>query len=271
MTSPSQPRRVGRYGWVRDLPDARDHLYSAPRLALVNPPVKTDLRDALPPVYDQGQIGSCTANAISGAFQFELMRQALPSFNPSRLFVYYNERAMEGHVHSDSGAQIRDGVKSVATLGVCPEDEWPYDDTPALTDGGPFPPGSRAGEKPSPACYTDALKSRATAYLRVMQDIDHLKGCLASGFPFVFGFTVYASFESQQVAQTGNADLPTPSDEVVGGHAVMAAGYDDGTQRFLVRNSWGSGWGQGGYFTLPYAYVTEPGLANDFWTIRLVT
>ncbi|MGH3415288.1 MAG: C1 family peptidase [Actinocrinis sp.] len=264
-------RVVSRYGWVPDLPDARDHLYSAPRIGLVNPPPSVDLRAQLPAVYDQGKIGSCTANAIAGAVEFELMRQQLADFVPSRLFVYYNERAAEGHVDFDSGAQIRDGIKSVAALGVCPETEWPYDDTPPLTDGGPWPAQARAGQRPPESCYTDALRTRALAYRRLVHQLDQLKGCLADGFPFVFGFTVYSSFESQQVAQSGEAQLPTRGEQAIGGHAVVAVGYDDTTGRFLVRNSWGPAWGKGGYFTLPYAYLTERGLASDFWTVRLVS
>ena len=268
----SVPRRkVSRYGWVPDLPDARDYVYGAPQIALAALPPSADLRASCPPVYDQGQIGSCTANAIAAAFEFELKRQSLPDFMPSRLFIYYNERAIEGHVGFDSGAQIRDGVKSVATQGVCSETEWPYDDTPATADGGPFPPGARDGEQPPPQCYTDALNNRVTTYRRVVQDLDQMRGCLAEGYPFVFGFTVYASFESQQVAQTGVAQMPQPSEQVIGGHAVMAVGYDDSAQRFLVRNSWGPGWGQAGYFTLPYTYLTTAGLASDFWTLQIVT
>jgi C1A family cysteine protease len=97
-----------------------------------------------------------------------------------------------------------------------------------------------------------------------------MKGCLASGYPFVFGFTVYDSFESQQVANTGIVPMPASGESVVGGHAVMAVGYDDSQHRFIVRNSWGSGWGMQGYFTIPYAYLTEANLSSDFWTIRLV-
>ena len=264
-------RVVSRYGWVPDLPDARDHVYAAPRLSLVNPPPRMDLREQMPMVYDQGKIGSCTANAIAAAFEFELLRQHLTDFMPSRLFIYYNERAMEGHVNFDSGAQIRDGIKSVATLGVCPETEWPYDDTPAVTDGGPWPAGARAGEKPPATCYTDAKQAVALSYHRIIPNVDQFKGCLAAGFPFVFGFTVYSDFESPQVAQTGEAQLPTQGEQALGGHAVLAVGYDDATQRFLVRNSWGTSWGQQGYFTLPYAYLTERGLASDFWTLRLVS
>lgn len=270
MTIPT-PRKVSGYGWVPDLPDARDHLYAAPRLSVVNPPPKADLRAGLPPVYDQGQIGSCTANAIAAAVEFELIKQQLTEFTPSRLFIYYNERAMEGHIAYDSGAQIRDGVKSVTNQGVCPETEWPYDPTPAASDGGAFPAGSPAAKKPPAKCYKDALGCTVTSYQRVLPDLDQLRGCLAAGYPFVFGFTVYSSFESKQVADTGEAPLPAPGEASIGGHAVLAAGYDDSTQRFLVRNSWGAGWGQDGYFTLPYTYLTEPGLASDFWTIRLVS
>ncbi|MFF9646393.1 C1 family peptidase [Kitasatospora aureofaciens] len=232
-------RRTARYGWAPDLPDARDFLYSAPRLSLISLPPAADLRGQCPPVYDQGEIGSCTANAIAAAFEFELMRQKLQDFVPSRLFIYYNERVIEGHANTDSGAQLRDGIKSVANLGACPEDEWPYDGTPALSDGGPFPPNARAAQKPPASCYTEALKSTVTGYQRVTRDLNQMKACLASGFPFVFGFTVYADFESAEVEKTGVAQLPTTDEEVIGGHAVMAVGYDDQTERFIVRNSWG--------------------------------
>jgi C1A family cysteine protease len=98
-----------------------------------------------------------------------------------------------------------------------------------------------------------------------------MRGCLAAGYPFVFGFTVYSSFEGQEVAKTGVVSMPTPDEQVVGGHAVLAVGYDDASQAFIVRNSWGAGWGQEGYFTMPYAYLTTRALSSDFWTIRIVT
>ena len=270
MSTPVTPRKKARYGWTPDLPDARDHIFTAPQIALASLPPSVDLRSACPPVYDQEQIGSCTANAIGAAFEFEVNKQGLPDFMPSRLFIYYNERAMEGTSGTDSGAQIRDGVKSVATLGVCTETEWPYDGTQANSDG-MFPPGDPAGEKPTDACYKDALNNRATTYSRVVQNLDQMRGCLAAGYPFVFGFTVYESFESQQVARTGVVPMPGPDEQVVGGHAVVAVGYDDAAQTFLVRNSWGTGWGQAGYFTMPYAYLTTRALSSDFWTIRIVT
>jgi C1A family cysteine protease len=269
MSSPAR-RRVARYGWVADLPDARDHLFSAPHIALAALPPSVDLSAGLPAAYDQGKIGSCTANAIAGAFEFAVRKQNLSDFMPSRLFIYYNERAMEGNIGTDSGAQIRDGLTSIAKQGVCPETEWSYDDTPADQNTGLFPPGAHESERPTAQCYSDALRNRATSYQRVRQDLDQLRGCLAAGFPFVFGFTVYDGFESQQVAQTGEAQLPRPDEQVIGGHAVLATGYDDSQQRFLVRNSWGGGWGKDGYFSLPYAYVTNRHLASDFWTVRVV-
>jgi C1A family cysteine protease len=250
-------RRVARFGWVPDLPDQRDHMYAAPQPVLEKLPVKTDLRRGCPAVYDQGQLGSCTANAIAGAIQFDQKKEKLAPTMPSRLFIYYNERAMEGTISSDSGAMIRDGVKTIHHDGACAEKLWPYEP-------------QKFTDKPATACYTAAKEHTAIEYKRLMPTLMQLKGCLADGYPFVFGFTVYASFESDEVARTGEANTPLSNEEAIGGHAVLAVGYDDRTQRFLVRNSWGPKWGMKGYFTLPYAYVSDPGLAADFWTIRTV-
>jgi C1A family cysteine protease len=250
-------RKCGGYGWVPDLPDHRDHGYAAPMAMLGPLPATGDLRGGCPPVYDQGQLGSCTANAIAAAIEFERLRQNLADFTPSRLFIYYNERVMEHTVSSDSGAQIRDGIKSVAAQGDCPEREWRYDISKFKT-------------KPPAKCYADALKYKVLSYQRITPTLAQLKGCLASGWPFVFGFTVYEGFESAAVARTGHAALPKSGERSVGGHAVVDVGYSDARQWFLVRNSWGAGWGMKGYFTLPYAYLTDENLAADFWTIRIV-
>ncbi|MGI8825450.1 MAG: C1 family peptidase [Chloroflexota bacterium] len=247
-----------RFGWVPDVPDQRDHLYAAPIARTTNLPSSVDLRPNCPPIYDQGNLGSCTANAIAGAIQFDRIKQQLqPAFAPSRLFVYYNERVMEGTVASDSGAQIRDGIKSIGQQGDCPENMWPYDI-------------AQFQVKPSQACYDAAVKYKAILYQSVTQNLTQMKGRLADGYPFVFGFTVYESFESPQVAQTGEAPLPGSNEQVLGGHAVLAVGYDDATARFIARNSWGTGWGMQGYFTLPYAYLTQASLSTDFWTISIV-
>jgi C1A family cysteine protease len=248
---------ISRYGWLPDLPDHRDHYYAAvvERAAVL--PARVDLRTHCPPVYNQGQLGSCTANAIAGAIEFDRLKQNSADFTPSRLFIYYNERVIEHTVDTDSGAQIRDGIKSVAKQGDCPETEWPYDIAKFKT-------------KPPAACYADALKYRVVSYQRLVPVLSQLKGCLASSYPFVFGFTVYESFESPQVARTGHAPLPGADERAIGGHAVMAVGYEDAKQWFMVRNSWGSRWGLEGYFTLPYAYLTDENLASDYWTIRVV-
>ena len=200
---------TSRYGWQPDLPDQRDHVYAAPMAAIGLVPAKMDLRGQCPPVYDQGQLGSCTANAIAAAIQFDRLKQKISDFVPSRLFIYYNERAMENTVASDSGAQIRDGIKSVGAQGDCPETEWPY--APA-----------KFKTKPAAACYKDALKYKVVSYQRVTQSLGQLKGCLASGYPFVFGFTVYESFESAAVAKSGHVSLPKSGEQTVGGHAVVA-------------------------------------------------
>lgn len=249
--------RVCRYGWLPDLPDHRDQLYAAPVEVAAVLPAKAGLRAQCPPVYNQGKLGSCTANAIAGAIEYDRRKQQLTDFTPSRLFVYYNERAIDHTVDSDSGVQIRDGIKSVARQGDCPEKEWPYVIAKFKT-------------RPPRKCYVDALKYKVVRYQRLTQTLSQLKGCIVSEYPFVFGFAVYESFETAHVAKTGHASLPESGEAVIGGHAVLGVGYDDPRQWFIVRNSWGKQWGMNGYFTLPYAYVTDANLAADFWTVRIV-
>lgn len=251
-------RHIKRYGWIPDIPDGRDHLYSAPTPVLEALPPKIDLRSACPPVLDQGELGSCTANAIASAHRFDQMKQgATDAFAPSRLFIYYNERVMERTTSEDSGAMIRDGIKSIASEGVCAESMWPY----AIP---------KFANKPPAPCYKAALDHQAVSYQRLLPSSTQMKGCLASGYPFVFGFSVYESFESPAVAKTGVVPLPAPGESMLGGHAVIAVGYDDSRQRFLAMNSWGTKWGDTGFFTMPYAYLTDADLAADFWTVRVV-
>ncbi len=193
-----------------------------------------------------------------GALEFDQIKQKRPNpFTPSRLFIYYNERAIEGTVASDSGAQIRDGVKSVNKRGAPPETDWPYDIT-------------KFTEKPPEHAFLDGMKNQAILYQRLTPTLSQLKGCLASGFPFVFGFTVYESFESKAVAQSGHVPMPQADEQQLGGHAVLAVGYQESDQTFIVRNSWGPDWGKKGYFTMPYPYLVQPTLSSDFWTIRSV-
>jgi C1A family cysteine protease len=245
------------FGWLRDLPDHRDHRFAASPRILAKLPSSVDLRAGLPAPYDQGQLGSCTANALAGAFQYLLKSEKKRSFTPSRLFIYYNERVIEHHAEQDSGAMLRDGIKALNQWGACPETAWPYDPSQFAT-------------KPSAACYAGALKHQLLKYERMDQDLNQLRGCLAQGLPFVFGFTVYSAFMSPATARTGVGNLPGPGETPQGGHAVLAVGYDDVSQRFLMRNSWGSGWGQKGYFTLPYAYLLQTELCSDFWALQIL-
>jgi len=251
--------RIKHYGWVRDIPDQRDFRYKPPPQIRRALPPKVDLRDGFTACYNQGELGSCTANAIAGALQFlELKEGEKPPVMPSRLFIYYNERALEGTVASDSGAQIRDGIKTVVKRGFCSEQLWPYDI-------------KRFAAKPPERCYREALKEQVSEYLRLDHDSPApLLTCLASGYPFVFGFSVYESFESARVAATGVVPMPKLGERVLGGHAVVACGYDMKRSRFTVRNSWGGRWGMNGYFTMPFDYLTNAYLSADFWTIRRV-
>jgi C1A family cysteine protease len=242
------------YGFKPDLPDQRDYAFEDLKLKISLPQV-VDLRAVDSPIEDQGNLGSCTSNALAGAIQFlETKDKVKPApANMSRLFIYYNERVIENTVNSDSGAALRDGIKTLATQGCCPEVEWPY-------------VISKFEQKPHPICYTTALTHVIQSYYRV-NTLSDMQTCLASGFPFVFGFTVYESFESDQVAATGIVPMPAANEQVLGGHAVMAVGYDMTSQRFIVRNSWGKNWGLKGYFTIPFAYLTNPNLASDMWYI----
>ncbi len=243
------------YGWLPDLPDHRDFFYSAIAPKLATLPPKVDMRSKCSPIEDQGRLGSCTANALVGALEFLELKDGAQFVDLSRLFVYYNERVIEDTVDQDSGAFIRDGIKSLAKQGVCPESEWPYRI-------------SKFRKKPSRTCYRTAKKHRILSYHRISA-VDEMRSCLAEGFPFVFGFTVYDAFESAAVAKSGVLNMPGPKENVAGGHAVMAVGYDDAARRFVIRNSWGSDWGQKGYFTMPYDYLSpDNNLADDFWTIR---
>ena len=265
------PRTNKRFGWVPDLPDNRDLTYSAPVAYLKALPPKVDLRPGCPHIYKQKELGSCTANAIAAALEFNQKKQGFKDmFTPSRLFIYYNERVMEGTVKEDSGAMIRDGIKSVSKQGACPEEPTPKH--PGPEGIWPYEPDYqvRFSEKPPQKCYEVALENQAPLYYRVARTINQMKGCLASGYPFVFGFTVYDSFDSEEVAKTGVVPMPSSGEQPLGGHAVLAVGYDDEQRRFIVRNSWGTEWGMQGYFTMPYVYLLDDGLADDFWTIRRV-
>lgn len=255
------PRTIRKYGWKRDIPDYRDYKLEFHSNLIANNPPSVDLRPQDSPIYDQGNAGSCTGNSTAGAIEFVRRKLGQKDFIPSRLFLYYNGRADEGSAGEDSGAQIRDVIKEAVNQGAPSETDWPYSDQ--LAD---------VITKPSQKAYDDAKLDLVTIYQSLQQTLNQLKACLTTGFPFVFGFTVYSSFESAQVASTGIVPMPGGVfDQPVGGHAVMCVGYDDSIQRFIVRNSWGTSWGQMGYCTFPYNYMINPNLCSDFWAINAVT
>ncbi|HEY4249112.1 MAG TPA: C1 family peptidase [Lacunisphaera sp.] len=251
---PAKSKINSWYGWTPDRPDYRDKLYATIAAPPKKMPASVDLREGCSPVENQGELGSCTANAIVGNLEFLMKKNGHAVTNLSRLFIYYNERAMEGTVNEDSGAMIRDGVKSLVNLGVCSESKWPYKI-------------AQFKQKPTPACFKLGAEHQLTSYHRVI-GLLQMRRCLAEGYPFVFGFSVYEAFESDEVAKSGTLNLPQPGEKQVGGHAVCAVGYDDSTKRILVRNSWGDDWGMKGYFTIPYDYISNGNLADDFWTLR---
>ena len=267
------PNRKFKLGWIPDLPDHRDFTYAAPRATLRALPPRVDLRPGFPHApYDQGRIGSCTANAIAAAIEFDRAKgNQKPAFTPSRLFIYYNERKMEHTIPLDNGAQIRDGIKSVNKIGACIEATWPYDETPADPSSHLFPSNSAAIAVPSKAAYAEAKKYTTVAYFRIDNSLRQMKGCLADGFPFVFGFTVYSSLWDSKGKPVTVVPMPGPNEGSEGGHAVLAVGYDDASSRFIIRNSWGRRVQDHGYFYMPYDYLANDNLATDFWTIRAMS
>jgi len=252
-------RKIQRYGWKPDIPDVRDYHYAKLNKVSATLPSLVDLRSQCPSVLDQGELGSCTANSIANCHKFVQVKEGHKNpIQPSRLFIYYNERVIEGTVKEDSGAEIRDGFKTLATQGVCAEASWPYNI-------------AKFASKPTATCYKSGLAHVAVQYQRLNNvNLNELKSCLAAGYPFVYGFSVYESFESDEVARTGIVPLPQTTEQLLGGHAVLCVGYNDATQRFIVMNSWGTGWGEKGFFEIPYNYLTNTNLADDFWTLRLV-
>lgn len=238
-------RTTSRYGYRPDLGDPRDHRFDATGIAT---PQSVDLRPKMPPVWDQGQLGSCTAFALTAAMAF-----LHDGFEGSQLWLYYKERVAEGDVHQDAGAQIRDGIKVLAKLGLPPEADWPY-----LV--------SKFAKAPPAKANRDARHNLVAQYQRLTGPTDY-RACLAAGSPFVVGISVFESFESDAVAKTGDVPMPEPHEKLIGGHAICVVGYEaDG--RYIVRNSWGPDWGDAGYFRLPAAYLASSDLATDAWTIR---
>lgn len=217
-------------------------------------PTRVDLTHLCPPIVDQGDLGSCTANALAAAWGFLLMKEGADTFQPaSRLFIYFQERLAEGTVNQDAGATLYDGIRAMQRVGCCGEKFWPY--IPALFN---IPPVPEAQQEAAKHKITDAGK---------LSTLHQMKDCLAKGLPFVFGFQVFENFESEEMAKNGMLGMPSKGEQYMGGHAVMAVGYNDESKTFLIRNSWGEQWGKNGYFEMPFEYIGNPNLADEFWAV----
>ena len=257
-----------RTGLIRDTPDHRDFIrrYGEDEIPSMEEYPIVDLREDVIHVFEQGELGSCTANVVCAAYELLVQKQASELnhthyyFEASRLFVYYNARSVTSTTGTDTGATMRNALRSIHRWGVCTEALWPYK-------------AEEYAQKPPLACYIDAEGNKLTNFDRLTQDQHQLRACLKEGFPFAFGFEVYDSFELEMEE---DGKMPLPSDEeILDGaseiHAVLCVGYNDNTQCFTVLNSWGSDFGDGGYFYMPYHYILDAERAFDFWKISEVT
>jgi C1A family cysteine protease len=215
-----------------------------------------DLRtnSKMPSVYDQEDIGSCTAQAFCAAYQFLDNN----SFMGSRLFLYYNERKLENNIPDDSGATLESGISCLTKYGLCPESEWPYDT-------------KKFSVKPPDSCYTSALKEKLLKFKNINNDRNTMRNFLNLGIPLVVGIAIYPSFESRAVEQTGIVPMPAKNGVMLGGHAVLVVGFNHKKGQWIVRNSWGTNWGDKGYFYLPYNYLLNRRLCTDIWVLTKVT
>lgn len=233
--------------------------YSLIKPKLLGLPIRSNLKYDQSPVEDQGESGSCTAQAIAGALEFLALRalskkiSAPQLFNGvykdiSRLFIYYNERRMEGNVYSDAGAYIYDGVQSVQSTGFCSEALWPFN-------------LNKLYNTPSQAAYNEASAHQAVTAYSIDTQAD-IKNCLASGYPVIFGTEVCQSF-----VNIGRSGVYAGSDNErsLGGHAMLIVAYDDHYQSYTIRNSWGTGFGDHGYCYANYSWAEG---FSDMHTIR---
>lgn len=258
-------RKVARYGWKPDLPDPRDRIFNLEEEVKMahQLPTKVDLAPHMPPIWDQGQLGSCTGHGVARVVEHRAMQEGEDYGTPSRLFIYYEERAIEGTVHSDSGAQIRDGIKVIAGDGAPAETDWPYDI-------------SQFAVKPLQQVYDDAVKHKAVIYKRIIPGGRGapIRTALAAGNPIVFGFSVPQYFEDGSWDPTSQPlPLPGPNDYFIGGHCVVLSGFDFERKRFSVNacqadNSWNRSWGMDGRFWFDAGWFDpNNGLTSDFWVV----
>lgn len=254
-----KPQRIKGFGWKPDPPDPRDRAF-APRVTAQELPRKKSLRAEVSQVFDQGDLGSCTANATAAMLRFVERKQGERTVALSRLFIYYWTRYLEGTTNEDAGAFLRDVLKVVAKQGAPPEKEWPYK-------------VENFRSEPPQELGSDALEHQAIQYLRLSRSLQAMKSCIVEGFPFVFGFAVFESF--YKTGPDGIAPVAGVDEPLEGWHAVMCVGYDDvlygGAGGFWMLNSWGKSFGKGGFFTLPYHVLMDPQQSNDFWTVRAMS
>lgn len=212
-------------------------------------PESVDLRNKFPAVYDQGTLGSCTANAVVAAYQYLNKKHY-----GSRLFLYYNTRMLDKTINYDAGSTLTQTINAAKKYGICQDNNWAYSP-------------SRFKIRPKIAAYTNARPFVIQESEPIMPTITQLKACLAEGYPFICGILVYSSFMSAEVRSTGRVPLPQSGEEIIGGHAIVCVGYNkDG---WIMRNSWGPRWGDRGHFYLPYSYLIDE-MACDFWKITKV-
>lgn len=244
-----------KLNWRPSRRDIRDKVYVPEKPLLTLEPV-VDMRNVYTKIFDQLDLGSCTANAAAGLVGFQRAQQGESGYKASRLFIYYEERVIEGSVRYDSGAQVRDAINVLYKQGACRELFWEYDISMFAT-------------QPTPDCYSNAENFKIKEYFYLDNTkLDEIKSCLSEGHAIIFGFTVYNSFYDANTS--GFVPVPNRNDRVIGGHCVYIVGYDDTIQRFICVNSWGKNWGDNGIFYMPYEYISNPNLCSDFWTISLV-
>lgn len=252
MPKPVNPK----YGWKKQQFDNRDLKLSVQRPS-TGTPSEVDLRGPnMPPIWDQGNLGSCTAHGIGRIYQYAVRKAGLPDLKPSRLFLYYNERRLENTISFDSGAIIRDGIKTLNKYGygIVDESLWPYDI-------------EKFAHTPPQSAY-DAAKSNTIRYYATLADLplEGLKLSVAHGYPFTLGFQVFQNFEDYTSGEI--LQLPNGSNSL-GGHCVAAVGYSDAKKAFLCANSWGEDWGsEAGHFWMSYDYMMSS-LVSDPWMMRL--
>lgn len=236
------------------IPEPDDLPYMADQYSPGDLPSLVDLRPFLTPIENQGAVGSCTANALAGAFEYLEKRLTGAEGRVSRLFIYFNQREVEGDVAHDRGAKIRVGISVLKHKDTCCEETWPYVPASVLA-------------RPAPEAYHEARFHRIDQAHYIPVNLHAMRHCLAEGYPFVFGLQLFSSIRDSH--PHGRIAMPDESRERrYGRHAMLCVGYSQPDGVFLVRNSWGTDWGDGGYCYIPYPYMVEPGYADSLWTIR---